>query len=243
MAIHQNKMFTSTDKCVAGRHLVLHWLANTISQFKETDGEEDCQVWEVHNRQEEQERWGNIMTSIPPKPQATHIHSPTAADEIGISSSQLLSALLPCPKAVNYGCSSYTGSVNSWPNPLHLSHANLRWPVRAHHSRCKKGSCPYLSKQWKEDQRKKTTSKITAHETPEKIFSLSLRMRKEKGTSEIRECRRKGIKGNNIDIWKRKNNKKKTTLPLAPIKKKKGFQQLSFGRKSLIRIQNSKWCL
>lgn len=72
------------------------------------------------------------MTSTPPKPQATHIHSPIVTDEIGINSSQLLSALLPCPKAVNCGCSSYTGSVNTQPNPLHLSYTNLRRSPKAH---------------------------------------------------------------------------------------------------------------
>jgi len=45
MAIYQSKTLASTDNCIAGKHLVLlYWLANSISQFEETVGEEDCQT-------------------------------------------------------------------------------------------------------------------------------------------------------------------------------------------------------
>lgn len=44
MALYPNEMLTSTDKGIAGRKTAGCLLANNVSQFEETAGEDDCQT-------------------------------------------------------------------------------------------------------------------------------------------------------------------------------------------------------
>lgn len=44
MALYHNKMLTSTDKGIAGRKTAACLLANSVSQFEEAAGEDNCQT-------------------------------------------------------------------------------------------------------------------------------------------------------------------------------------------------------